>query len=178
MKCAFLAILLAASACAQDAGVQPVWEVRTALDDLSTQTGRMEPLLEQLNPADWTNKEAPEAYVAQWNSLRNEVGYVRRAIAELKDNPENLAKSVEVFLRLLSVEEMMNSFLDGVRRYHNPAVAELLTGIMNDSANSRFGFRNHLLELANLRETELRITNQELQRCRAAMLQRPNARGR
>ena len=38
-----------------------------------------------------------------------------------------LRKSVESFLRMLSVEEMMDSFLDGVRRYHNPAIADLLT---------------------------------------------------
>ena len=169
MRFVFVGLLFGASVWAQDQGVQPIWDVKAALDDLSTQTGRLEPLLEQVDPANWDNKEASQTYVPQWKSLQNEIGYVRQTITELKASPENLAKTVEVFLRLLSVEEMMKSFLDGVRRYQNPAVAELLTGIMNDSANSRYGFRNHLLELAKLRETELRITNQELQRCRAEL---------
>lgn len=159
-------------------GVAPEWAIRAALDDLKQQTDRLVPMLEQVDPASWSSRDAPAAYAAQWKALTNEVGYLGRAVAELSAEPENLAKSIEVFLRLLSVEEMMDSFLDGVRRYHNPAIADLLTGILNESSGSRGGFRTYLLELASLKEAELKISNQELQRCRSQMLQRPGGGGR
>lgn len=159
-------------------GVAPEWEIRAALQDLKQQTERLVPLLEQVDPAAWSDRSAPAEYAAQWKALTNEVGYLGLTVTQLSAEPENLAKSIEAFLRLLSVEEMMSSFLDGVRRYHNPAIADLLVGILNESGNSRSGFRTYLLELASLKEAELKISNQELQRCRSEMLQRPGGGGR
>jgi len=157
----------------QDQGMTPQWDIREAIASLRAQIASLQPYMEQVDPATWTDPSAPAAYAGQWQSLRNEIGYLDRALGELSQNPASLSKSVESFLRMLSVEEMMDSFLDGVRRYHNPAIADLLTGIMNEGSDERAGMRRYLLEVATTQENECKIALQEAQRCRSELLARP-----
>lgn len=182
MKCAFvrsvLILALTASVFAQDQGVMPEWDIRNAITGLRGQLASLGPYMEQVDPATWSDQNAPEAYATQWQALRNEIGYLDRALGELSQNPNSLAKSVESFLRMLSVEEMMDSFLAGVRRYHNPAIADLLTGIMNEGSDERAGMRRYLLELSTQAENECAVARQEAQRCRTELLSRPPSSGR
>jgi len=173
-----LLLSLTVSAHGQAQGLTPEWDIREAIDSLRTQIKSMQPYIEQMDPASWRDQSAPPAYESQWRSLRDEIGYLDRALAELSENPGSLSKSVESFLRMLSVEEMMDSFLNGIREYHNPAIADLLTGIMNDGADSRAGMRRYLLELATLKENECNIALREAQQCRSERLARPPSSNR
>ncbi|MCP5118420.1 MAG: hypothetical protein GY953_47015, partial [bacterium] len=122
---------------AQEGGLTAPWDIRETLASLNSQTGRLKPLLEQVNPAEWSNNGAPEAYVAQWKALTAEIGYLQRAVNELSAKPDRMTKTLEAFLRLRAVEDMMQSFVEGIHRYHNPAVADLLSDVMNESADNR-----------------------------------------
>ena len=155
---------------AQEGGLTPQWDIRDAMASLNTQTSQLEPLLEQVNPAEWSAKGAPEAYLDQWKTLRAEIGYLQRSIKELSDRPDQMTKTLEAFLRLRAVEEMMQSFVEGIHRYHNPAVADLLSGIMNESADNRGRLQEYLVELVAQKEVELRIANREAQRCRKELI--------
>jgi len=173
-----LVFVLPAVVYGQSQGVTPEWDIKDAIASLRVQVQSIKPYIEQLDPASWNDQNAPEAYENQWRSLREEIGYFDRAVGELSENPGSLAKSVESFLRMLSVEEMMDSFLEGVRRYHNSAVADQITGIMNEGSASRAGLRRYLLELATVKENECNIALREAQQCRMEQLSRPPSGGR
>ena len=155
---------------AQEGGLTPQWSIRETLESLNTQTSRLEPLLEQVDPAAWSSKGAPEAYVDQWKALRAEISYLKRSVNELSAKPDTMTKTLEAFLRLRAVEDMMQSFLEGIHRYHNPAVADLLSGIMNESAGNRGQLQNYLVELVAQKEVELKIADREAQRCRKELI--------
>lgn len=162
-------------ALAQSEGLPPVWDIREMLASLNESTERVKPLLEKIDPREWIAKGAPEAYVTQLESLRNEIGYVERAANELSQRPDRISKTLEVFLRLQAVEGMMASITEAVRRYQNPAVADLLQGVMDETSAQRQRLREYLVELVALKETEWKIADEEAQRCRAELANRPRA---
>ncbi len=155
---------------AQEGGLTAPWDIRETLASLNSQAGSLEPLLEKVNPAEWANKSAPEGYIDQWKALTAEIGYLRRTISELSAKPDRMTKTLEAFLRLRAIEDMMHSFVDGIHEYHNPAVADLLSDVMNESADNRQRLQEYLTELVTDKEVELRIADQEAQRCRAELI--------
>jgi len=70
---------------------------------------------------------------------------------------------------------MMVSFIEGVRRHQNPAVANLLEEIMNENSDNSQKLRDYLVELATLKETEFKVADQEAQRCRSELVRQPPA---
>ncbi len=175
MKCLLAAItlsvlLIPATMTGQEGGLTTQWDIRETLKSLNTQTGRLLALLEQVDPAAWTEKGASESYVEQWKGLTAEISYLQRSADELSAKPDRMTKTLEAFLRLQAVEQMMGSFVEGIHRYHNPAVADLLTDVMNESAENRHGLQNYLVELVAQKEVELKSADQEAQRCRAELI--------
>lgn len=171
-----LLLLAGGLAASQSGGLRPEWDIRQSLAVLIADSKRLQPMLGEVNPREWTAKGAPEAYVAQWQALRDEIGYLERTATELAKRPERLTLALETYLRLQAIESMMRSFTEGVRRYHNPAVADLLLGVMDENAASASKLREYLVELAANLETELQILDKEAQRCRADLINRPSPR--
>ena len=159
---------LAGVALGQEKGVTPQWDARTMLKELVGQVKRYQPLLEQLKPREWG--DAAEAYTAQVESLRKEIGYLARTATELEQRPDKLTKTLEVYLRMQAVESMMDSVIDGVRRYQNPATAELLEGVVNDMGPYAQSLQDYLVQLVGMKEAEFEIADQEAQRCRAQLI--------
>jgi hypothetical protein len=57
----------------------------------------------------------------------------------------------------------------GIRKYQNPAVAEMLAGLIADTSADRDKLRQYLVDLAADREQQFRVMDQEAQRCRAVL---------
>jgi len=169
-------LLACLAAAAQSGGLRPEWDIRQSLAVLIADSKRLQPMLAEVNPREWMAKGAPEAYVAQWQALRDEIGYLERTATELARRPERLSLALETYLRLQAIESMMRSFTEGVRRYNNPAVADLLLGVMDENAASASRLREYLVELAANLEAELQILDKEAQRCRADLINRPAPR--
>ena len=167
---AFAPLLLAAQ---QQEGVVAQWDARQMFSSLNEEVGRLEPLIQQVDTGEWSAKAASGAYGRQRESLRNEIGYLARTIDELSAEPDRVSKALEAFLRLQAVESMTSSFADGVRRYQNPAVADLLEGIANDISPYSQQFRDYLLELVTSKEAEWKIADEEAQRCRSQIIGKP-----
>jgi hypothetical protein len=161
---------------AQAPGLQPEWDIRQTLAVLIADSKRLDPMLAAVKPEEWVAKGAPEAYVEQWKALRNEIGYLRRSAEELAKKPERLSMALETYLRLQAIDAMMRSFTEGVRRYYNPAVADLLMGVMDENAASAGKLRDYLVELAANLEAELQIADKEAQRCRSTLINQPAPR--
>ena len=157
---------------AQQSGFVPEWEIRKTVEAISNQSLRLKPVLEQVNPKDWTAKGAPEAYIGQWNSAKTSLDHIRVSAENLQREPERLTFALDMFLRLESFESLLGSLAEGVRKYQNPAIADLLQGVMSENSANREKLRAYLLELAEAKEQEFRVVNQEAQRCRAALSSR------
>jgi hypothetical protein len=172
----WLCFLAAASLCpaqnspAQTAELTPAWTISKAIEDLVQQTQRLAPILDEVKPEDWIDKGAPAAYIEQRDSVRNEIGYLRQTATQLSKKPDSLPGALQVYLRLQALESMLDSLSQGVRRYQNPALADLMQAAISDNDVHRGRLKDYLVELAETREAEFRIMDEEAQRCRASQL--------
>jgi hypothetical protein len=173
---AVLAVLWLPLAGSQTTDLPPEWDVRANLASLVAQNQRLMPMLEAVKPEQWSQKGAPEAYQAQWKSIVAEIGYIGHAAGELERDPERLTLALETHFRQQSLDAMLNSLSEGISRYHNPALADLLRGAMTASAAEREKLRQYIVQLAAAQEQELKVMDQEAQRCRAMSSRQPPAR--
>jgi hypothetical protein len=170
----FLPMALALPARAQ--GVSAPWDISQTLGSLAEQTQRLTPILEQLTPQQWEAKGAPAAYTSQWRNARSEVGYLLGASQALRKQPEKLTLALETLFRLQAVESQINSLVDGVRRYQNPAVGDLLVSVVSANSANRDQLRQYVTDLAQTKEQEFQIVDREAQRCRGTLMRQPPAR--
>lgn len=173
---AFLLSAAAAPVHCQTAGARPEWEVRAEVGKLADGLARLKPLLEQVRPQEWISQGASETYLAQWKSVRTELERLDRSARILMAEPDRLTAALDTFFRVDQLQALLSSLEQGVRRYQNPALADLLSAVFADSAPAREGLRQYLLELAEMKENELKVADQEAQRCRAFLIRQPPAR--
>src|SRR5690242_4494440 len=79
------------------------WDVTKSVTELAAQVAQLKPLLENLTPQTWVEKGGPEAYVAQWNGAREELGYLAQAAQSLEKQPEKLTAALDVYFRLQGI---------------------------------------------------------------------------
>ncbi len=158
---------------AQNSGLEPEWEARKMLANLAAEARRFQPILDQVNPQTWVAAGAPETYVAQLKSTKAEIGYLEITTKALAEQPERLTLALEALFRMQSLEAFLRSLAEGIRRYQNPAVADLLNGLMNETLASRERLRTYVIELAAIKEQELSMMDREAQRCRAMISRQP-----
>ena len=172
----FLSLLMLLPGAAQAQGVSATWDTSKDLGTLIEQAERLNPILNQLTPVEWEAKGAPATYTTQWRSARAEVGYLIGAAKAMQKQPEKLTLGLETLFRLQAVESQVNSLVDGVRRYQNPAVGDLLLSVMGANSANRDQLRQYITDLAQTKEQEFQIVDQEAQRCRGTLLRQPPAR--
>jgi hypothetical protein len=164
---------LSFSAAAQNPGVQAGWDVSQMLDSLSDQAKRLKPILDQLTPQEWIAKGAPDTYVAQWKGAENELGYLVNSAKALAQSPERLPLALDTYFRMQSLENRLNSLVEGVRNYQNPAVGDLMFGVLAENSANRDKLRQYITDLAATKEQEFKIVDQEAQRCRTNLSRQP-----
>ena len=157
-------------------GVSAPWDISQTLTSLAAQSQRLLPILEQLTPEKWQAKGAPAAYTAQWRNARNEVGYLLGAAEAMKKQPDKLTLGLETLFRLQAVEAQVNSLTEGVRRYQNPAVGDLLVSVVSGNSANRDQLRQYITDLAQTKEEEFQVIDREAQRCRGTLMRQPPAR--
>jgi hypothetical protein len=171
-----LAMLWLPAAGAQTADLPPEWEIRANLTALVAGTERLKPLLEAAKPEQWTQKGSADAYQAQWKSITAEIGYIGRAAGELQREPERLTLTLETYFRMRSLDSMLSSLNEGVRKYHNPALADLISGAMSANAAQGEKLRQFIVQLAAAKEEQFKVMDQEAQRCRTTLSRQPPAK--
>ncbi len=164
-----LCALSAGCLAAQSGGIPPEWEVRKQMTELADHVQRFGPVLDQIHAEEWVKKGAPQAYVGQLASTRTQIGYLIGSTKDLAAHPERMTLVLDTFFRMESVDAMLRSVVAGIRKYQNPAVAELLAGLIADTSTDRDKLRQYLVELAADREQQFRVMDQEAQRCRSAI---------
>lgn len=161
---------------AQAGGVPPEWEVRKQVESLSAGLGRLKSVLEQVRADEWPAKGAPEAYIEQARTVRTELGYLNRSAEILRERPDRLTAVLDTFFRLDRFQMLLASLEEGIRRYQNPALADMLRAVFAESAPSREALRLYLLELAQVKEHELEVADREAQRCRDILIRQAPGR--
>jgi hypothetical protein len=158
---------------ARGQGVSNEWDISQTLDALSAQAKRLKPILDQLTPEAWVSKGAPQTYVTQWKGAEDELGYLVNSAQALEKQPEKLTLALDAYFRLQSLEMRLNSLVDGVRNYQNPAVGDLLIGVLAENSSNRDKLRQYITDLANTKEKEFEVADKEAQRCRGVISRQP-----
>jgi GDP-D-mannose dehydratase len=161
---------------AQQAGVIPEWEARRDIPTLPDKVRKILPILEQLQPQDWVAKGAPEAYVQQWKAAQTEVGYLQQTADALAQDPERLTLALDAYFRLQAIDTRLANLTDAIRKYQNPALADLFQSIAAETGTVRVGLQQYITEVATQRETEWRVMASEAQRCRTQLTAPPPPR--
>lgn len=147
-------------------GLTPEWDMEGQMKALSTEAQRLRPILDQIRPQDWIAKGAPDAYIRQLQATKNELTYFTAATEKLALKPEKLTIGLETLFRMEALEKFLHSLADGIRKYQNPALADLLLGVQSENWNNRERFRQYVVDLATTQEQQLQVMDQETQRCR------------
>lgn len=166
----YLLPLIFVSLTVRGQGVSAPWDISQTVTALAAQAERLKPVLEQLTPEQWQSKGAPATYVTQWRAAQDEVGYVLRAADALRKQPDKLSLAFETYFRMQAVEAQINSLVEGVRRYQNPAVGDLMISVMAANSTNRDQLRQYITDLAETKEQEFQIVDKEAQRCRGTLV--------
>ena len=161
----------------QSPGLPPDWELKPKAQQIAQDVERLRPLLARLQPSAWIAAGAPPAYEKQWRDSLDAIDHARSASERLAGEPSRLSAAVETLIRVEALLEHSTSLAQAVRRYQNPAIAEVLESETAAAGASRAWLRQHVHELALQREQELAAAESEAQRCRQ-QLHRPGARKR
>ncbi len=158
---------------ATDQGLASEWEARKLIDALTTQEQHLKPIIDQVQPAGWVSKGAPESYVAQWNNAQAQLKYLISSSEAFARQPDRLPIGLDAYFRMQSVESTLGSLTEGVRKYQNPALASIMQSVIAENSNNRDRLGQYLRDLATQKEEEFKVADHEAQRCRAALLQQP-----
>jgi hypothetical protein len=147
-------------------GISPEWDIKAHMSSFVEDVKRLEPLLEQVNVKQWVEGGAPEAYIRQLQSSKASVQNLIAGTDALAQNPDRLTVALEAYFRMETMETLLGSLKEGVRRYQDPAIANQFTTLLAANSLHRDRLRRHITELAAAREQELKVVDQEAQRCR------------
>jgi hypothetical protein len=148
-------------------------EIVAIFNQISQRTAQVEPMLEQLHPKDWVAKGAPETYVAQWNSTIEQFRAIQSDMSALAQHPERLPDSMKALFRVQAAHQVLGSLMGGVRKYQNPALADLIESVAAETNGDIGRFEQYLLELAGEKDRQFTVVDREAQRCRATLSRQP-----
>jgi hypothetical protein len=148
------------------AGLETPWSIAPVIQEIGAHAGRLLEALNHIDTKAWVAKGASETYGQQLDSCKAQTKAVADSAATLARNPEQLAADLELFFRFQGVETMLGSIEDGLRKYQSPRDAEALASLEAEEGANRDRFQRYIVSLAADRERQLKITDEEAQRCR------------
>ena len=177
ISCLFLApFALAQAPPAADQGVASEWDARKLIDALSAQAQHLKPIIDQVKPETWAAKGASSTYNAQWKAAEAELKYLLSSSEALARQPEKLTSALDTYFRMQAMESTVSSVVEGVRKYQNPALANLMQSALGENSANRDRLRQYVQDLAAQKEQELQVADREAQRCRDTLVKQPSAK--
>jgi len=149
-------------------------EIAQTFTKVAQRAARLDPMLGQLRPSDWVAKGAPDTYVAQWNSLRQQYRAVQADMTALAQHPAgHITDTMKALFRLQATHNMLDSLMAGTRKYQNPALADLIESTASENTNDIDRVQQYLVQVAGDQEQEFAVVDKEAQRCRATLSRQP-----
>jgi hypothetical protein len=174
-----LASLLRAQATpAPPAGLQPDWDIRVILQEMSAHAVRLAPVLAEIDTKAWVDKGASDTYTSQLESSKAQAQAISDGAQALMKNPEKLSACLELYFRITGLEDMLRSLEDGIRKYQDPALAQKLAGLSAENGANRNRFQSYIVNLSSQQEQECAVMDREAQRCRSIVATEPPAAAR
>jgi len=177
----FAALTILAMACWLGVGAQqPVspdpTQVTAIAGEISQRSEHLKPMFEQVHAADWVANGAPEAYVSQWRSLAEQNDAIVADMSGIAQHPEAMSDIMKALFRVYRFDGDLNGLLGSVRRYQNPALADLIESVAAGDQDGVGKLQQYALDLASDKERQLDVENNEAQRCRSMLAGQPPAR--
>ena len=151
------------------APLQPAWDMSGLISELGAQAASLLPALDKVDTQAWIAKGASQTAKDQARAMSD-------AAKELARNPEKLSACLELFFRMQSVEQMIGSLVEGVRKYQDEALAGELAALVARNGRNRNRFQAYIVELATEREQQCAVMDKEAQRCRSVVATQPPPR--
>jgi hypothetical protein len=152
-------------------GLEATWEIGDVLKNISSHADRLTAFLDKIDAKAWTAKGASETYEDQLQSSKDQAKALASGAQALAANPEKLSACLEVYFRIHSLETMLASIEDVIRRYQSPANAQALTILAAQNDGNRDRLQHYIVNLASEREQDLVVMDREAQRCRGVLTQ-------
>lgn len=159
-------------------GLEPSWDVGAVLQEISAHATRLLPTLNKVDAKAWVAKGAPDTYAQQLDSCKVQAAALATDAKALTENPEKLSAALVVFFRMQSLENMMGSLVEGLRKYGSNAEANELARQVAENGANRSRLQAYIVNLAAEREQEFQVMDHEAQRCRAAVATQSPVTGR
>jgi hypothetical protein len=153
----------------QPAGLETDWDIAGALQEIGAHAGRLLPALNRIDARSWVDQGASETYAEQLQGAKDQTQAVADGAKTLAKDPERLPVALELYFRMQSIDSMLASVEEGMRRYQTVASAQGLASLQAESGVNRDRLQRYIVNLAAEREKELRVMDEEAQRCRAAL---------
>jgi hypothetical protein len=171
MKYFALFLFLCPALHAQAPGAPP--DIAKTILDIANNAERLIPMMDQIKPEDWVKKGASETYVTQWKTSEDQCKALVADARALAKSPDKLVDLMKVLFRVQFLEISIGSLEEGLRKYQNPALAELLNGTRAENIPNREKLQQYAIDLADQREQDYKVADAEAQRCRNQLVTRP-----
>jgi len=175
LTCLVFACVVASAQSTPVGGVASEWDVRKLLESLDLQAQHVKPIIDQVKPQTWVAKGAPQAYVTQWTTAQAELKYLLASSESLSKEPERLTLALDTYFRMQALELTLASVTEGIRKYQNPALADLMQAVVSENGSNADKLRQYVQDLATQKEQEFQIADREAQRCRETLMKQPAA---
>jgi hypothetical protein len=140
---------------------------------ISAHSAKLLPLLDQVRAKEWIEKGAPDTYATQLASLKQQIGAINSEMETLAGNPDKMQDSLKALFRVQTLHRSLDSVMGGLRKYQNPALADLIQAVALEDQEDLGKLQEHILEIANQREQEYLVVDHEAQRCRSVISREP-----
>ena len=108
------------------AGLETDWDIAVVLQEIGKHADRLLPALNRIDARAWVDLGASETYAEQLESCKDQVKVLAETARELARNPEQLASSISLFIRMESLGVTLLSLQEGIRKYQSGADAQAL----------------------------------------------------
>lgn len=157
-------------------GLESPWDVRRILGALTKDNDQFKSLLAKLNPQEWYDKKgAPNAYIVQWTTAQRQANDVTIAMRLLAGNTESLSLALDAYFRLEALETSSRSLDEGAHNYGDRETGAKLSELLAQSFGNRERLRDYIRDLAEDKEQDFKIADEEAQRCRGMISKEPAA---
>ena len=161
--------LLAIPALAQQASILTEYDAVQLFNTVADQTQKLSPMIEQINTPEWVAKGAAPTYTQLRDGALAQNKAIVGAMHELTQHPAKLSECLAALFRIQSMEMELISLDPGLRKYQNPALADLISSILAEGNRNRDRFRQYVVDLTGNKEQQFEVADKEAQRCRESI---------
>ena len=148
-------------------------DVITILNGISQHFARLEPMLEQVRAKTWEEKGAPETYAIQYKRVQDQIRKQQQDLATLAQHTDNLQEGMRELYKIQAFHRSLTSVMEGLRKYQNPALADLISAVAAEDQTLQDRFQYYLIQLASDKDVQYQMVDKESQRCRALLSKQP-----